>query len=410
MSLNMRTSGFALLALFLLCSCVGAVHEGGFSVADSAGVTIVTNSSHLLSTVPRWSLVEDSLLTVGLQSRDAPVFFRVTDILPLPGEEVAILDAGTCEVSILDGMGRLVGRLGREGDGPGEFRAPSSFVLLPPDSIGVYDASLDRFSVFERTGALARVARVEDVPIKGGFERIYPSTTGNFLLITRFGYTADRDIEGIFRDRAECTRVSGAGQKTGSCGGFSGAELYIDNGKMGFPFFGADTYVATSGDLLIVGTAEETEWRGFTQEGVLTKIARWPDHERTVTQDRVDRLIDTLASQLFPEQTAQWRDVLSERLWSPRVPAYQDVLASGWGEIWVGEYPDPTADYLELPPPARRWLVFRASGELIGALETASGFQPLALGPDAVFGVFRDDLGVEVPRRYRVVKGLTPEG
>jgi len=353
--------------------------------------------------------VEDSLLTGGLQSRDAPVFFRVTDLLPLPSGEVAVLDRGNCEVLILDGMGRLVDRLGREGDGPGEFREPNSLVLLPPDSIGVYDAAYDRLSVFERTGALARVARIQDVPNTGGSERIYPTTTGSFLLLSRLGYIEDRSIEGIFRDRAECMWVSGAGVRTGSCGEFPGAELFIANGKMGFPFFGADTRVATSGDLLIVGTAEKTEWRGFTPDGVLTRIARWPDHERTVTQDRVDRLIDTLASQLFPEQKALGRDVLSERLWSPRAPAYQDVLASGRGEIWIGEYPDPTAGYLELPPSARRWLIFQASGELIAALETPTGFQPLALGPDAVFGVFRDDLGVEVPRKFRVVKETDSE-
>ena len=406
----MRSSGFALLALCLLCSCGDAVPADVFSVADSAGIAIVTNSTDRLSAVPIWSLLEDSLLNRGLHSKDAPVFFRVTDILSLPGGEVAVLDAGTCEISILDGTGGLLERLGREGDGPGEFREPISLVLLPPDSVGVYDASSDRLSVFERTGALARVERIEDVPSTGGVERVYPSSAGGFVLFTWGGFTAERDVEGIFRGSAKCIRVSGTGQRTGSCGGFPGPEVFIENGKMGYPFFGTDTHVATSGDLLIVGTAEETEWRGFTPEGALSTIVRWPDRERTVTQERVDGLIDTLASQLFPEQRAQVREVLSERPWSPRAPAYLGILASDGGEIWVGEYPGPAAGYLELPPPARRWLVFQASGELIAMLETPTGFQPLALGRDAVFGVFRDDLGVEVPRKYWVVKEKNREG
>jgi len=204
--------------------------------------------------------------------------------------------------------------------------------------------------------------------------------------------------------------VSRAGQQTGSCGAFPGPEAYFEGGKAGYPFFGAETHVATWADLLIVGTAEETEWRGFTTEGVLSTIVRWPDHQRTVTQDRVDGLIDTLASQLFPEQRAQVRDALSERPWSPRAPAYQGILASEGGEVWVGEYPDPVAGYLGLPPPARRWVVFRATGELLASLETEGGFQPLALGLDSVLGLFRDDLGVEVPRIYRVVKEADPRG
>jgi len=90
------------------------------------------------------------------------------------------------------------------------------------------------------------------------------------------------------------------GQRTGSSGAFPESEVFFNGGKTGYPFSGAETHVATSADLLIVGTAEETEWKGFTEDGVLSTIVRWPDYDRAVTQDRVDGLTDTLASQLSP--------------------------------------------------------------------------------------------------------------
>ena len=50
--------------------------------------------------------------------------------------------------------GSTVGLVGREGDGPGEFRNPSRLVRGPSGRIGVLDGQLGRFQVFLPTGEL----------------------------------------------------------------------------------------------------------------------------------------------------------------------------------------------------------------------------------------------------------------
>ena len=192
--------------------------------------------------------------------------------------------------------------------------------------------------------------------------------------------------------------------KLGSYGDFPGTEVFVDDASMGSPFFSSNTHVTTSGTNLVVGTAEETEVRIFGQDGGLSTIVRWPDRDRSITQERVDEVIEAMAASIPEDQRAQARSALSQLPWNRRAPAYQDILASDVGELWVGDYPDPTPSYLELPPPARQWLVFGASGDLSATVETPEGFRPLALTQEAVFGVFLDDLGVETIKKYRVVK------
>jgi hypothetical protein len=400
---NMRSSLFALLALPLLYSCGGTEAADNFTVMDSAGITLVTNQSNLVSAVPQWSLVEDLDLTAGLHMADSPAFFRVAAVLSLPEDRVAVLDGGNREVMILSETGDLLEQFGREGDGPGEFRNPNSLVLVSPDSVGVYDTSHHRLSVFDRDGKLGRVITIEDVPNTSGFEKIFPLRGGDFVLFTWGGFGTGQQ-QGVFRAEAECLRISAAGWKAGSYGLFPGSEVFIGNGSMGSPFFSANTHVATSGDRLIVGTAEETEWRAYGADGGLSTIVRWPDQERVISQQRVDALIEAIASRLPEDQRTQAASLFSQFPWSPRAPAYQDVLASDEGEVWVGDYPDPTPAYLELPPSARRWLVFQLSGELKATLETPEGFRPLALGRGSVIGVFTDELGVQTLKKYLVVR------
>jgi hypothetical protein len=50
---------------------------------------------------------------------------------------------------IYDSTGRYLGRLGRLGDGPGEFRAPRFVAIGPGDSLFVYESPSARVSVFD---------------------------------------------------------------------------------------------------------------------------------------------------------------------------------------------------------------------------------------------------------------------
>lgn len=55
----------------------------------------------------------------------------------MQGEEVFLLDQQLSEVKVFDSAGQWLRTMGREGEGPGEFRGPVDLALLPGGQVGV---------------------------------------------------------------------------------------------------------------------------------------------------------------------------------------------------------------------------------------------------------------------------------
>ena len=65
-----------------------------------------------------------------------------------------VIDSYDVRVRCVDRSGDLVGVFGREGEGPGEFDAPTWLVGGADNTVGTVDMGLGRFSVFEPSGVL----------------------------------------------------------------------------------------------------------------------------------------------------------------------------------------------------------------------------------------------------------------
>ena len=168
--------------------------------------------------------------------------------------------------------------------------------------------------------------------------------------------------------------------------------------------FGAATFGAVVDSDLVVGTAESPELRFYGDDGSLHRIVRWPDHERRVTEGRIDEYMAAAEASLPEEARSQARAVLSKMPRSDHLPAFEDVLASPDGELWVGAYRGPEMALPGARSPSREWLVFDHDGQLEAKVTTPEGFQPLYVGSGEVIGVYVDDLGVESIRVYEVLE------
>ncbi|GIW52755.1 MAG: hypothetical protein KatS3mg081_2110 [Gemmatimonadales bacterium] len=69
---------------------------------------------------------------------------------------------GLGQVAVYDSTGRLLGLLGRRGQGPGEFEHAGPVKVGPDDSLFVFDHSLNRLTVFDRD---LKVARTQLLPV-----------------------------------------------------------------------------------------------------------------------------------------------------------------------------------------------------------------------------------------------------
>lgn len=79
------------------------------------------------------------------------------------------------------------------------------------------------------------------------------------------------------------------------------------------------------------------------------------------------------------------------------VPAFERVVFDGAGFIWVERFrADDSAP--------RDWIVFDASGRVIGRIEVPARLVIEYIGPDHVLARWRDDLDVEHAGRFRLAR------
>jgi hypothetical protein len=71
-------------------------------------------------------------------------------------DKVYILDNKDCDIKVFDGNGNLLRTIGKKGQGPGEFSAPSSLEITAKDEIIVFDIGNHRISVFGTNGIVKK--------------------------------------------------------------------------------------------------------------------------------------------------------------------------------------------------------------------------------------------------------------
>jgi len=158
-SISRPARSLAFLTTVLATSACGA--EPGQTVAvavadtlDSGVVVMNTPAEGLWATSGRWSLVAD--LTIG--SADAAgreIFGRIGAVAVDSGGRIWIVDQSVPDVRVFAPDGAFLRTVGRSGQGPGEFRLPSGMHVSPAGTLWVEDGQLRRIEIFDTAGVRA---------------------------------------------------------------------------------------------------------------------------------------------------------------------------------------------------------------------------------------------------------------
>ena len=89
---------------------------------------------------------------------DGDPLHMVMSALFSPYDRLLIATEGAQSIKAYDRTGSAIPSIGRAGEGPGEFRLLRSLHAISPDSFGVWDNGLQRFTVFDSIGTVASVA------------------------------------------------------------------------------------------------------------------------------------------------------------------------------------------------------------------------------------------------------------
>jgi hypothetical protein len=139
-------------------------------------------------------------VAVAYEDDDEDILFHPTDVA-LAGDTLVVVDNGNDRLVFLDGELSVLGTVGREGAGPGEFASPVSVQVTPAEII-VAEINNGRFTVLDRSGAFVRTfgdivpASSFAIDSKGAVYQAARSVTHHALKVTPEGeslFAARRD-------------------------------------------------------------------------------------------------------------------------------------------------------------------------------------------------------------------------
>ena len=131
-----------LLALLLCAASVGVATAGKWKgkTIDEGGVPHMVNPAEGMEKARSIQLEE--LWRLGGDSDDEDEFFGIVSrVLIDETGNVYLLDSQLSEIKIYDAAGGYLNTIGREGEGPGEFRGAAGMFWLPGGAIGVLQAA-----------------------------------------------------------------------------------------------------------------------------------------------------------------------------------------------------------------------------------------------------------------------------
>ncbi len=150
----------ALTTLCLLCLLAGA--------APAAEVPHVANGATPAHGVTDVRLQE--VWRVGGEDDDANLFGVVAQVIADEKGNLYVLDGQLSEVAVFAPDGRRTGTLGREGEGPGEFRRPADAFFLPDGKLAVVQVFPGKIVQLDRAGNPAGTFPFQaGDPAAGGF-------------------------------------------------------------------------------------------------------------------------------------------------------------------------------------------------------------------------------------------------
>jgi hypothetical protein len=346
-----------------------------------SGVVVVGNpATGIWDSASGWKLTEE--LTIGDQLDDTlPLLSDIAALEVDTAGRIFVLDRQLNALLIFDHEGRLFKRVGREGEGPGEFRGPNGLGWDGAGRLWVVEGQGNRNSLFNRDG---------------GFLETRPRTTGFY------GYVWDGRfldsgvmIELIFHQSdtysqpmlARYDSVRGLVDSVAlpyTMGGDNFFKFEYKDGYSvtGIPFYPAPWHAIDPRGFVWTGNSERYELTQLNLQGDTIRIIRKDQPPVPVPQAERDSAIDAL------KKMAQGAPFDEGRI--PQVkPMLERVLVSDSGYIWViTTDQSPTGTAFDVFDPEGRYLGRVTTPLHIGPYRPKS---PLLLRRGKMWGVVVDD-------------------
>jgi hypothetical protein len=406
---SLKSASVVLFACSIV-ACGGGESRWAGAVADSAGVTIVSNADvGLWTEADRWTVEED--LRIGVREGDPDYQFgEIVGITTDSRGRIFVVDRQAKHIKVFSPEGVYEQTIGGPGGGPGELAVPSfEPVIGAGDTLLVHDRRNRRVNRYAPDGSSAGSFRVV---IQEGVAWKYRATSSG-VIAEQLVYPARDDAENAMDAiviRATDGTVTDTLMKlpTGQTVS-SGRTVYHPEAA----------WDLTDDMQLLFGVNDEYRISTYSSAGELERIVtkQW---ERRPVSDRDREVLTTHLEALFlgqgrpPGAVAR---LLSQWQFSEFFPAFQTFRSGPAGSIWVQRVQPPSemneeeVGALELwwnedEASAPDWDVFDSEGRYLGVVTMPRMFTPKIFRGDKIYGIWRDEFNVQYVVRLRIVGDL----
>lgn len=169
--------------------------------------------------------------------------------------------------------------------------------------------------------------------------------------------------------------------------------LWTGRNQVPIPF-SIDAGFAVHGDAVHLVAGPEFRVRVF-RGGELVASYGVDREPRAVSPADVDAYRSVIQEYISEPTRTEYLSALDTPEMPTLLPAYSNLVVASGGRIWCRIYSP------NLTHPGR-WDVFNPDGALLGEVATPPGFVVMSIDPPRITGVWRDELGVEYVRVYRL--------
>jgi hypothetical protein len=405
--MRVRVRPPALLALVVAAGCAGETTASGepFSVSDSSGVTISTNSRAAISAAPEIALVEELRLG-SVAGREEELFGNVFDVAVDVTGTIYVLDISARTVRVFDAAGSPVRTIGQSGEGPGEFAWEPLSLTVSDDTVAVLDRF--RLHLFDTDGDFLHSTQQS---FAGNEPTQLWAKAGGAWLVGRLDRRSPS--AGESRVTTDAFHVSAVDLEEGEATGLvvavsGGPRWYVDDGGRSFTqFLGPDPTAAAGGSGRIYATSGSShEIYVFSSDGDLLGVHRSDPEPVPLSTSEADRLVSQMVAYYDSVGISSMADGYQRAYDALRAPTIRPTL----GRLFVAADGSILVERVDLDPnplPIARddpsaWDVIDPGGRILGRLALDPGTRVEQVTASHLYVVERDELGVQYVVRYRM--------
>ena len=383
------------VALVVGASACERDSEPTVTVTDSAGIRL-TLSPDVPTTFAE--IDPQPVLSLGGPNATGPTqFYQIQRVHVDPKGRLWVADGQSGEIRIFQPDGSHWKTKGGRGEGPGEFVRIRLLGSFRGDSVAVWDDANGRLTVFDGEGELVRTetAPPSDEPRPRVFDVF---ADGSFLgQVPRILSPGSVEVGQILGDSVRLVRVDLENSTQRPLGGALGPLwLWTGRDQIAIPFtINASFDVYGESVHLVSGQAFRV--RVF-EGGRLTEMYGVAREARAVSGADVAAYRRFVEEYITESRRSSHLSALDHATRPAVLPAYSRLESAADGHVWAQIY---SQDF----GASATWDVFNGARQWVGQVRTPAGFMAMSITEEIATGVWRDDLGVEHVRVYRIGPG-----